>query len=165
MATESFTVMPFASDGDPLGSRWWTESELSAKWRTICLDFLSTHGSTFHAHWTGNLGHISTRVTSAQGAGIATFSAHDKLACSMLLLTGKSEMVETHLSDMFIESLRGIELVRMTKRDSHPFETIRTCSERPLMVVVVWPTDQISQRNRDLVKELSLHLASEFFSR
>ena len=158
-----FFVTPFGIDGYPVGSGFWEYSKLSEHWLSVCQQVSST--ATSDAPFSGKLSHIRLKWTSATGAAIGTFLVNDKVVCSVLLLTGRSHPSESQVAQMFVESLRRNDTVRIAAGDAKPFEAILTANERPMMVVVTWPQESVSAPDTTLVRELAIHLAGAFFSR
>lgn len=158
-----FHMTPFGIDGEQVGLGFWNASKLSDVWLGVCREFLKAHGAAFDASWGGKLMEIRTKFTSASGAAIATFCVRDRVASSLLLLSGQSSEVEQTVTEMFAESLRRTVWVKTAASTPHPFSTIASFAERPLMVVVAWPESTLSEQDNNIVRELGLHLAGAFF--
>ena len=158
-----FTVAAFSIDGALEGKGRWIYRNLSAKWSKICDELLREKGVNFNYTWTGPLSHIRTRLTSARGAGLCTIYVNDHVAMSILLLRGHDPGAERDMSRMFVSSLQKVHLVRSITRLSQPFAEALSLPERPLMAVVPFPDQSISDQENDEARELSLHLASAFF--
>lgn len=159
---EGFFIAAFAIDGSLEGQGRWIYRDLSAKWSNICDKLLYEEGVNFDHIWRGPLSHIRTKLTSARGAGICTIFVNDHVASSILLLRGHDRGAERDLSRMFVSSLQRVHLVRAITKLSEPFAEVLSMAERPLMAVVPIPDESISDEDHDLVRELSLHLASAF---
>ena len=158
-----FVILPFSPDGDPVGRGIWRSSQLSPKWLAICEDVLLKRGMIFDAAWQDDLSHIRTKFTSASGAAVVSFFAHHAIASSLLLLSGISPQAEREISGMFVESLRRTNAVTAAGTGVQPFSQINSITDRPLMVVIPWPSDGVSATDHDLVRELGVHLAAAFF--
>jgi hypothetical protein len=160
-----FFVLPFGIDGEPVGCDFWEESKLSKDWLRTCSSFLDAYGSTFDASWAGNLAHIRTQLTSSSGAGLLTFLVRDKLVLSGLLLAGLAPEAERYLVGQFVESLNTAAVVQAATQRSPAFGAIFSCEKRPVLIVVPWPDEAISERDHGIVRELALHLAAAFFAK
>lgn len=162
-AEGGFWVAAFAIDGSLECKGRWIYRNLSARWSNICDEFLRAKGVNFDHTWTGPLSDIRTRLTSARGAGLCTIFVIGHVATSILLLRGRDRGAERDMSRMFVSSLQKVHLVQAITRLSEPFAEVLSSSERPLMVVVPIPDESIPDQDNDVVRELSLHLASAFF--
>ena len=161
-AEGGFTVAAFTIDGALECKDQWIYSNLSARWSNICDELLRAKGVNFNYPWIGPLSHIRTKLTSARGAGICTIFVNGHVAVSVLLLRGRDGGAERDMSRMFVNSLQKVDLVQSITKLSEPFAEVLSLSERPLMVVVPIPDESISDQDNDVVRELSLHLASAF---
>jgi hypothetical protein len=164
-STPGFCVAPFAFDGELLAVDQWPFSKLSSKWLAVCDAFLGSNGSDFNASWAGPLNHIRTRFSSASGTALVTFQVNGTPVSSLALVSGVSEAADIEVLTMFVNSLRGVSLVRSAAKSSTPFEQALRMQQRPLMVVVVWAPTAVSDQDHELVRELSLHIAGAFFQR
>ena len=160
-----FFVAPFGTDGEPEGLDRWELSELSHKWLTICGEFLEHYGDCFDAAWSGPLSHIETRFTSAAGAALVTFRVRGRPVSISALAKGQSPQAESEVLNMFVESLRRINLVKAAATSPEPFQKVLNIEERPLMIVVPWPDAEVSDQDHELVRELELHTAGAFFTK
>mgnify|MGYP003325606153 FL=1 len=163
-ADSGFYIAPFGIDGEQVGLGFWNASTLSDIWLGVCKEFLNVHGAVFDAPWSGKLFEIRTKFTSASGAAIATFFVRDRVASSLLFLSGHSPEVERTVTEMFIESLRKAVWVQTAALSLHPFLAIASIGERPLMVAVAWPEPTMSEQDNNIVRELGLHLAGAFLT-
>ncbi|HEY4371560.1 MAG TPA: hypothetical protein VGN52_06530 [Burkholderiales bacterium] len=157
-----FYVAAYTADGSGKGVVFREFTELSGRWLLACRDFLRNRPASFDAAWQGELAHISARVTMAAGVALVTFKVRGTPAASVLLARGENEEAEAELVGMFIESLRRVKLVQTLSPGPEPFDSLRNLEERPLMVIVTWPYDEITEGDADLVQELSTHLAGAF---
>jgi len=160
-----FFVAPFSVDGESQGMDYIALANLSPRWISICGEFLDHYGPLFDSRWSGNLSHIATKFTAASGAALATFRVRDRPASLLALLSGHSRAVEDSLLKAFVESLRRLRLVRAAAESADPFQTMLEREQRPLMVVVPWPDDEISEQDHALVRELATHTAGAFVCR
>jgi hypothetical protein len=159
-----FFVAPFGIDGRSLGIGFWGYSQLSDTWLGTCTAFIEDSRGNFDVSWPGNLSHIRTKLTSASGAALATFSICERIASSIVLLSGRSLEAEVNVTHMFVSSLRRVRLVvEAAAGHPEPFAVLLSVKERPLMAVVPWPEMTVPQSDHELVRELGLHLAGAFF--
>jgi hypothetical protein len=162
-ASTGFHVAAFAGNGELEGVGRWDADTLSPKWLRICGDFLAAHGSRFDAAWPGELAHVRTKFTATAGVALATFKVREKIASSLALSSGRESAAEHTVLDMFVRSLRNVEIVRATARSDDPFDAVLRIRERPLLVIVPWADPEISDPTEALVRKLSVHLAGAFF--
>ena len=160
-----FFIVPFAFDGEQVGSGYWPLSRLSAKWLGVCSEFIQAHGPVFDAPWSGKLSHIRTKFTSASGAAIGTFFVQSEIVSSVLLLNGSSPNAEQTVAKMFADSLTKTFQSQLRQPPTDSFSKISSISERPLMVIVHLPAPDVSDDDQEIVRELALHLAGAFFAR
>jgi hypothetical protein len=160
-----YFIATFGIDGEPVSTGYWSLAKLSAKWLKLCREYLDWHGTAFDEPWSGKLSHIRTKFSAASGVGLVTFSASGIPVVSIVLASGRSPAPETSVLKMFVESLRGVELVRAAAQSDQPFEQALAIKERPLMILVPWAFRETSEEDQALVRELSLHLAGAFFDR
>lgn len=159
---EGFHLAAFGIDGSLEGESHWNHQDLSERWLTLCDELIAEKGINFDHQWTGTLSKIRTKMTSANGASICTFFVNDRTVSSVLLLRGIEPQSEIEVSTMFVESLRASPLAITSRASSEPFAEVLTIVQRPLMVVVPFPDPAVSDQSYDLIRELSLHLASSF---
>ena len=136
---------------------------LSPKWLELCGEYLDHHGHHFNAPWSGALAHISTKFTSAHGTALVTFSANNRPAASILLASGESKDADLSVMKLFINSLLGVDAVRLGAVTDEPFREMLLIPDRPLMVVVPWGDESDDAQEQSVVRELSLHLAAAYF--
>jgi hypothetical protein len=160
-----FFIASFGINGEMEGIDHWAIDKLSSKWLEICSQYLAFHGASFDAPWSGDLSHIQTKFTAASGAALVTFSAMGKLVASIALASGNAQTTESSVLKMFVNSLRGVELVRAASISLEPFQGVFEIKERPLMVVVPWGDPKTTEQDNALVRELSIHTAGAFFLR
>jgi len=163
-AAPGFHIASFAIDGELMGMTYWELAKLSGQWLTVCSAFLDAHGPVFHVSWPGQLSHIRTKFTSAEGAALVTLFVNDEMALMAMLASGRSATADAELAAMFVRFLQDLTSVNETAAASDSFSQITTLLERPLMVAVPWPLNSLADSDRDLVTELSWHLAGAFFS-
>ena len=162
--TAGFFVAPYSVDGESQGVEYFELAKLSAKWLSICGEFLDHYGDSFDSPWSGTLSHITTKFTAASGAALVTFRVRERPAVLIALASGLSQAQEDALLKLFVDSLRRLELVRAAAELPDPFQSMLTVKERPLMVVVPWPDDEHSEQDRALVRELAIHTCGAFFN-
>ncbi|MCC8443898.1 hypothetical protein LN449_15420 [Xanthomonas cannabis] len=160
---KSFCVAAFSVDGLLVGAHQWTMASLSPNWLDLCSEYLDHHGDHFNAQWSGALAHISTNFTSEQGVALVTFSSNGMPAASILLASGKSRDADLSAMKLFINSLIGIDAVRLGAATDEPFREMLSIPDRPLMVVVPWADESDDAQEHSLIRELSLHLAAAYF--
>jgi|SRR5581483_2269172 len=160
-----FSVAAFGIDGEVQGIDRWDFEKLSSKWLRICGEYLEHHGASFDASWSGPLAHIQTKFTSASGAALVTFGVKGKLAASVALASGLTPATESSVLKMFVNSLRGVELVAAAAQSPEPFREVLAIEERPLMLVVPWADSEVSEQDQALIRELAIHTAGAFFMR
>jgi hypothetical protein len=158
-----FFILPFGIDGEPVGMNFWEYSSLSAEWLEICARQVETPGAAPKVEWKGNLSHIRTDIVRAAGTALITFLVGERVAASALLMSGCSASAEETFARLFVESLNRVNIVAAASSSPKPFEGVLAAKERPLMAVVAWPDETIRELDRDLVRELGLHLAGAFF--
>jgi hypothetical protein len=161
---DGFFVAPFGIDGQQEGCEFVERQRLSVKWLKICGEHLDRHGASFNEPWSGTLAQIHTKFTSAQGVALVTFQVGGRVAASLVLATGASLQAEAQTMQMFVESLRRSAIVQSASADAKPFEAVLSIRERPVMIVVPWPDEAVSEEDHALVRELALHMAGAFLS-
>lgn len=160
-----FFVAAFAADGHLEGVHRWAAGSLSGKWVELCREYLDYHGDNFVASWSGELARLSTRLTSEQGVALVTFSLDGKAVASILLASGNAVRAEMSVMKLFINSLIGVDQVRLSATTDEPFREMLSMTDRPLMVVIPWADETVDDQEHALVRELSLHLAAAYFAR
>jgi hypothetical protein len=162
-AEEGFFISVFSAFGDFEGKGWWGYEKLSEKWTALCRDLLVNLGEVFDYQWSDQLSHVRTKLTSAQGVGVCTIFIKDQVVSSMLLMAGKNEAAEQDAVSMYVSSLRDTVPSSMLKQVDGTFSEVASIAERPLMVVVPFPNNEVSEQDQDIVRELSWHFAAAFF--
>ena len=162
---KKFYVAAFGMDGCLVGIQHWSADSMSTKWLNICGTYLDHYGNRFNSSWSGALSHIKTKFTSEQGVALVTMNSNDKPLASILLASGKSKDADLSVMKLFINSLIGVDLVRLNAATDEPFRAMLSIPERPLMVVVPWADEGADDQVHSLVRELSLHLAAAYFLR
>ncbi len=161
----TFHLAAFDSTGELVGQSTFDGARLSPKWSQFCDGLLAASGEQFAGNLTGPLAHIALRFTSAAGAAIGTFSVDGHLANSLLLLSGREPDADREVTEMFHQSVTTtVAKLRLTRNPS-PFRELFKLEDRPLACVVTWSSQQVSEEDDDLIKELSWHLAGAFFKR
>lgn len=157
-----FYIAGFGVDGELEGTDFWPFERLSAKWLDICREYLAAYGASFDEPWSGTLSHIRTRFTAVSSAALVTLSTHGRPVASVALASGFARDAELSVLKMFVNSLRGVELVGIAAKSQEPFEQMLEIPERPLMIVVPWASPETSEQDHALVRELSIHMAGAF---
>ena len=163
IAADNFFIASFGIDGNLEGVGQWEGKNLSPKWAQVCSDLLAAKGPSFEYVWGAPLSHIRTKFTSAQGAAICTFFVNESVASSLMMLAGYNATAEREVAGLFVNSLRAAPLVQQNAGSAEPFAEALSLSQRPLMAVVPFPIETISDQDHSLVRELSLHLACAYF--
>jgi hypothetical protein len=118
---KGFYVAPFGIDGQLEGCEFVDCRNLSEKWLVICGEHLKRFGASFDEPWSGALGRIRTRFTSAQGVALVTFFVADQIAASVVLATGATPTAEAQALQMFVESMRRSAVVQAAAPDGTAF--------------------------------------------
>ncbi len=160
---QGFFVAPFAIDGRQEGLAFRDCAKLSPKWLALCAAFLKEKGPIFDAAGIGGIAHVRTTMTAAAGAALLTLRVRDRIASSSVLIDGSAPGAQRQVVESFVASMRRIDLVRAAASDPEPFAAALAIRERPLMIVVPWPDENLSDADQDVVRELDLHLAAAFF--
>jgi hypothetical protein len=158
-----FYVAPFSIDGTLEGIGFWKRSDLSGFWIEVCSDLMKGKGGNVDTFLERQLSHLRVKLTSAKGAALLTLFAREKPLSSCLLLSGTSTDADQQAAGMFVESVRKTNIVREVAAVMEPFASIFGINERPLMVVIPWPDETVSDQDHELVRELGLHFARAFF--
>ncbi|MBN8810943.1 MAG: hypothetical protein J0I39_06535 [Sphingomonas sp.] len=161
-AKNGFSIAAFSAFGHFEGVREQEYQNLSAKWTSLCQELFLEFGGVFDYTWSGNLSHIRTKFTSDQGVGICTIFVNDRTASSILLMNGENVSVEKDVSKIFIRSLHTPLLNTPEGRAENGFSEIESISDRPLMIVVPFPSNEISTQNHEIVRELGWHMAAAY---
>lgn len=161
-AENGFFIAAFSAFGHFEGVGLWEYQKLSAKWIGLCRELLDELGDVFDYRWSGNLAHIRTKFTSAQGAGMCTIFVNDQTASSILLLSGRNNDVEKDVTKVFISSVQTPLLNSPLGRAEGGFSELEAIPDRPLMAVVPFPNRETSADDQEIVRELGWHLAAAF---
>ena len=94
---------------------------------------------------------------------LVTFTSRGRLTASVLLATGQVAAAESQLLQMFVDSLRRVDVAKSAAASAEPFGKVLTLRERPIMIVVPWPDDAVPDEDHEVVSELAVHLAGAFF--
>ena len=161
----SFEVAAFGFDGELLGTKTRQVNHLSPRWLAVCEALLRECGEVFRRSMGAQLAHIEIQLMSDNGAGLSTFYVNGALVLSLMLCRGENEEAELAVGRMFVDSLRKSPLVQTATASPSPFEDLLHFKTRPLVALVVWPQDQLSEVDADLVRELSTHFAAAYLCR
>jgi len=156
-----FHAAPFAFDGELLGVGAWQVSALSPRWVEFGREVLRTGGSAFHGPLPSPFERVGLCFTSVSGPALATFSLDGVPVASSAYLRGDDLTAERQLLEMFLESVRRVDIVRKTQRTSQPFVEVFSIAERPLHVVISWGVSEGDDGS--MIAELGTHFAAAFF--
>jgi hypothetical protein len=159
-----FHVLPFAIDGASVGKGYWEESQLSQHWLSFCRDFLKGNGPALERSLPGNLSDIGIKFTSGSGAALLTLTVQGRLIVSSVMVSGHSPTADAEVARMFVESLTRMTRGRVPELQNVPFSDLLTAAERPLIALVHWPDDNVTEDLDEMIRELTLHFAGAFFS-
>ena len=159
---KSFEIAAFGFDGELLGTKTHHVNQLSPRWLSVCEALLRECGEVFRRSMGAQLAHIEIQLTSSNGAGLSMFYVNGVLALSLVLFRGENEEAESTVGRMFVDSLRNSRVVQEATDSPRPFEDLLHLKMRPLFALVVWPPDQLSEVDADLVRELSTHFAAAY---
>lgn len=159
---ESFEVAAFGFDGELVGTGTHHTNQLSPRWLSVCSALLKDGGEVFRHSMGAQLAHIEVQLTSANGAGLGMFYVNGALVLSFGLFRGDSEEAESAVIRMFVNSLRNSRVVQAATDSPRPFDDLLHLNMRPLFAIVVWPSDDLSEVDADLVRELSTHFAAAY---
>ena len=158
-----FYVVAFGIDGRCEGKGFWARSKLSSDLIGLSGEFLRKHGEIFNNHFDGELKSVSLQLTSSLGAAIGTYSVNGIIAASVLMLSGKSPESDMGVAQMFISSIRKSSASTVGQLTEAAFGDILSFEDRPLMAVVPWPSESLSDDEFEMVQEISLHVGAAFF--
>lgn len=161
----SFLLAVFDITGALVGQRHFAISQLSQKWLRVCEEILASNGEQFAITFAPPLDHIALRFTSESGAAIATFRVGANIANSLLLTSGAVPEADAEVMQMFFESVCATATQLRTSGTFSPFIDMSRIAERPLACVVAWGSPNVPDKDQDVVRELSWHLAGTFFFR
>lgn len=159
---EGFFVAAFSAFGHCEGIDRWEYRNLSEKWISLCRELLENLGDLFDYRWADQLSQIRTKFTSSNGVGICTIFVDEVVASSILLMKGGDAAAEKAVAEMFVNSLTVSGLPLMSVEAVNGFDAISSFQDRPLMVVVPFPSEEVSEQNEDIVRELGWHFAAAF---
>jgi hypothetical protein len=157
MRNAQFHVAAFAADGSLVGQGTRHLDALSEKWMTVCAQMLPDGvPSAAVCVPVEGLSHLEVRYTRAGRTGIATFYANRAMAASAILMEGTNPERDAQVQSMFQESLRGVVPA------AEAFGALSTIAVRPLYAVVAWGNPAVSDKDEELIQELSTHFAAAF---
>ena len=162
---DHFFSAPFAFDGESQGIGEWELSALSPRWLDVCEQLLRQHGPVFRTSLGHKLSHLEIELTSARGAGIGTFRAHNRVVISTGYLRGQDAVADSEVVQMLINSLRRVPIVQSAKSTPSPFEEMKSIVERPIHLIVAWADPNVSEQDEELVRELANHFAAAYLCR
>ena len=159
--SEHFTVAAFALDGQLLGTGEKVFDDLSSHWIGVCSELIAHYGPVFDAPLQGPLGHLRIKCTSDRGGALTVIYANEKPVVSSAIAKGLSPVSEAQMLKMFADSVSS-STKRFHVDSPSAFTAIGELTARPILVVVPWPSQEASEQDHDLGKELSLHFAAAF---
>jgi hypothetical protein len=160
-----FALAVFDVTGELVGRVPFDTSQLSADWSNLSASLLATQGSAFATNLIGAEAHLGLRFTSSAGAAVATFHAHERLVVSVLLLSGRSTETEAELVELFHNSISAAAEKLLGGPPPAGFSALRSLTDRPLAFIVAWGAEGVAEKDEDLLRDLSLHIAATFFAR
>jgi hypothetical protein len=159
----NYFVAAFGVDGQLVGVRPRSASQLTPGWLGFCRKLLTDGGPVFQCVMPQKeLQHIALRFTSAEGAALVKFEVRGALATTAVALKGLNTAAEAEVLGMWVESMRRVRIVQEAAKEKTPFQTAFSLTERPVYIVVPWPDRRITEPDRQLVQELENHLAAAF---
>ncbi len=157
-------IAPFSMDGASMGRGYWNEDQLSEDVFSLCKDLVINNESVFRKKLEGPLAHIELHFTSSGRCGIATFYVNGQTALSALCLSEHSTSAE-QITGMFVQSARRMsEKMVGTNEGIDGFNEIVSIDGRPLLVVIPWSSEAISDDDFAITREICIHFASAFFA-
>ena len=159
--SQRFFVAPFSCVGEAQGVDEWSQDQLSGRWLEKCAQFLVSHGDVFDDNWTGELSHVRTKMTSESGAALVSISIHGELALSAVFLRGENVEVEAEVIEMFVRSMAR----NVPQGIAGDFSEANDIVARPLMLVVPFVNENVSEFDHDVARELLLHFGAAFLCR
>jgi hypothetical protein len=158
--SQVFYAAPFACDGELAGVGAWQMSALSPRWLDFSREILGAGGGTFQCLLPPPFDRVGLRFTSSGSAALATFSLDGAPVASSAYLRGDDPVAERQLFEMFVDSVRRVDVVRASQTSSQPFAAVFGISERPLHVVVSWGSSP--EQDSEVIAQLGTHFAGAF---
>ena len=158
--SHTFHAAPFAFNGESLGVGAWQLSALSARWLDFAREVLRAGGASFNNTLPPPFQRVGLCFTSVRGAALATFSLDGVPVASSAYLRGGDAVAERQLLEMFVDSIRRVDVVRESQTTSQPFAEAFGISERPLHVVVAW--GRSVEEDAEMIAQLGTHFAGAF---
>ena len=132
---------------------------LSPRWLPVCNDLLNHYGPVFTHNMGGTLSHFEIRFT----AGIAHYYAHGHAVVSAVYLPGVSAAQDSGALEVFTHHVTSSAPVQRLCADPSGFAShLRTHSERPLSIGLVWGNSQVAESDAEALIELGTHLAGAY---
>lgn len=161
VVVKSFTIAAFALDGEQVGLAECEFDKLSSNWIDVCSGLSRHYGPVFDTPLQGNLNHVRIKCTSVDGAALVVIYMDNIPASSGAIACGISPAAEMEMLKLFASSVRA-STEPYHREATAPFSDIERLEDRPLLVVVPWPSDAISDQDREIAKELMWHFAAAF---
>jgi hypothetical protein len=135
-------------------------SALSPRWLGFSREVLGAGGSTFQCLLPPPFDRVGLRFTSSRSAGLATFLLDGAPVASSAYLRGEDLVADRQLLEMFVDSVRRVEVVQASQTSPQPFAEVFSISERPLHVVVAWGSSP--EHDLEMIAQLGNHFAGAF---
>jgi hypothetical protein len=163
MQIDHYFVALFAPDGERVGLDATAFASLSAKWIGFCSAFLDANPPWFERSLGGPLSQIKVAGRWVDGSARLLFSVDDVPCVSSALLTNNAPVAEAGFLRQFRTDIAQAAAPFIDLQRASPFGDMELLSERPLALVVVWPSPGISDGDQELVRELQTHFAAAYF--
>lgn len=160
-AQQSFTVAAFVIDGTSEGQSKWNLSSLSPKWIDLCSGLIRTSGPILDHTLEGPLSHLRVQCTFANGTALITISVHGRPVSLAAFASGMSSTADLDTLTMFATSIAQASAGFHASNDG-AFADLPAIPYRPLLAVVPWPDDLITDQEHTLARELMMHFAAAF---
>ena len=158
MASE-ITLQPVRRHGVDAGI-FFSDIVVPLKLAGVAVEIQPGRGPVFDQPLQGPLRHLRIKCTAAGSVAMVVLYAHEVPVTSFAVVTGAAPSEEAEALTMFTEAIRASTRQYQVSGIEAPFSEITTLPQRPLMVVIPWPQSPVAEQDRELVKELSWHLAA-----
>lgn len=159
-----FFVAAYGIDGECEGHGYWEYARLSKELVEILRSLLLRNGAIFTCQMEGVLKPISLQFTSADGAAIGTYFVGSSVCASVLMLSGRVPETDKEVAQMFAQSVRESSRAIVGNLSGTAFADIPFQLERPLFVIVPWPSESVTDDQIESVQKVSIHLAAAYFA-
>ena len=154
-----FTVAPFAIDGAPEGQAKWSVTDLSPKWIDLCSRLIVQNGAIVDHSLDGPLSHLRVQCAYGNGAALITIAVHGRPVSMAAFASGNSSAADMDTLAMFAATIAQAS-AGFHKSNDRAFSALPAIADRPLLTVVPWPDDLISDQEHALARELMLHFTA-----